>query len=102
MRVLTGTSAQQRKMKTEATRREVPGLDEAAKGMEKIFIKFLMDEIRKGEAKTDIFGARKKNDFFEGELYNEYARLMAERGDFGLASMIKSQVKKTLLDGGRK
>ena len=77
-------------------------LDKAARGMEKIFIKFFLDELRKSESTVDIFGSKKGNSFFENELYNEYARLMTERGDFGLAEMIRSQVEKTLSAGRTK
>ena len=74
-------------------------VDEVSKGMEKMFVKYLMDELRKSNAKVDIFGA-KKNDFFEDSLYDEYAKLISERGDFGLAKEIKAQILKTR-NGGR-
>lgn len=77
-------------------------LDEVSKGMEKVFLKYLFDELRKSESSVDMFGNKKKSSFFEDGLYDEYAKLISERGEFGLAKMIKEQVLKTNGVGGTK
>ena len=77
-------------------------VDTAAKGMEKLFIKFLVDELRKSNNEVDIFGETVKNDFFEGELYDEYAKAAADRGDFGIAKLLKEHINRSNMIGRKK
>jgi Rod binding domain-containing protein len=77
-------------------------VNEAAKGMEKMFIKFMVDELRKSNDKVDVFGDAPKNDFFESELYDQYAKAAADRGDFGIAKMIKEHLNRSNMIGRKK
>jgi Rod binding domain-containing protein len=59
---------------------------------EAIFIKQMLNVMRKSVAKTKLLHGGMAEDFFEDMLYDEYAKKMAENGDFGIADMIYQQL----------
>ena len=68
-------------------------LYKACKDFEAIFIKQMLDAMRKTVNKSDdVQGGGMGKDIFEGMLYDEYARKMADTAQFGLADMIYRQV----------
>jgi peptidoglycan hydrolase FlgJ len=69
-------------------------LYKACQDFEALFIKQMLDVMRKTVNKEDdILGGGMSQDIYEGMLYDEYAKKMAETAQFGLADMIYRQVK---------
>jgi flagellar protein FlgJ len=59
---------------------------------EAIFIKQMLNVMRKSVAKTGLLDGGMAEEFFEDMLYDEYAEKMAESGSFGIADMIYRQL----------
>lgn len=68
-------------------------LYKACQDFEALLIKQMLDAMRKTVNKSDdVQGGGMGQDIFEGMLYDEYAKKMAETAQFGLAEMIYRQV----------
>jgi flagellar protein FlgJ len=59
---------------------------------EAIFIKQLLNVMRKSVSKTGLMDGGMAEEIFEDMLYDEYAQKMAETGSFGIADMIYRQL----------
>jgi Rod binding domain-containing protein len=59
---------------------------------EAIFIKQLLNVMRKSISKTGLMDGGMAEEIFEDMLYDEYAKKMAESGSFGIADMIYKQL----------
>jgi flagellar protein FlgJ len=84
----------------EAARRLEPGavdkgspLYKVCLEFEAIFIKQMLNSMRKTVEKTGLLDGGLAEDFFEDMLYDEYAKKMAATANFGLAAMIYSQLQ---------
>jgi peptidoglycan hydrolase FlgJ len=72
-------------------------LYKASLDFETLFIKQMLDEMRKTIHKEDdTLNGGMSQDYFEGMLYDEYAKKMAETAQFGLADTIYRQVSSKL------
>lgn len=60
---------------------------------EAIFIKQMLNSMRRTVQKSGLFEGGLAEDIFEDMLYDEYAKKMAENANFGLATMIYSQIQ---------
>jgi peptidoglycan hydrolase FlgJ len=68
-------------------------LYQACQDFEALFIKQMLDVMRKTVNKEDdLLNGGMSQDIFEGMLYDEYAKKMAQTAQFGLAEMIYKQV----------
>jgi flagellar protein FlgJ len=68
-------------------------LYKACQDFEALFIKQMLDAMRKTVNKADdMLNGGMSQDIFEGMLYDEYAKKMAETAQFGLSDMIYRQV----------
>ncbi len=68
-------------------------LYKACEDFEALFIKQMLDVMRKTVHKEDdILGGGLGQDVFEGMLYDEYAKKMAQTAGFGLADTLYRQV----------
>ena len=68
-------------------------LYKACQDFESLFIKQMLDAMRKTvDKQDDLLGGGMGQDIFEGMLYDEYARKMSETAQFGLAEMIYRQI----------
>lgn len=68
-------------------------LYKASQDFEALFIKQMLDVMRKTVNKEgDLLGGGMSQEIFEGMLYDEYAKKMAETAQFGLAEMIYRQI----------
>jgi flagellar protein FlgJ len=68
-------------------------LYKACQDFEALFIKQMLDAMRKTVNKEDdMLNGGMSQDIFEGMLYDEYAKKMAETAQFGLSDMIYRQV----------
>ncbi len=68
-------------------------LYKASVEFESLFIRQMLEVMRKTIHKEDdILGGGMTRDVFEGMLYDEYAKKMAETAGFGLADTIYRQV----------
>ncbi len=59
---------------------------------ESLFIKQMLDVMRKTVQKTGLLEGGLSEDIFEDMLYEQYAKKMAETAQFGLARTIYDQV----------
>jgi flagellar protein FlgJ len=59
---------------------------------EAIFIKQMLNVMRKSVSKTGLLDGGMAEEIFEDMLYDEYAKKMAESGSFGIADMIFRQL----------
>jgi flagellar protein FlgJ len=59
---------------------------------EAIFIKQMLNVMRKSVSKTGLMDGGMAEEIFEDMLYDEYAQKMAESGSFGIANMIYKQL----------
>ncbi len=79
--------------RVDATNKEK--LKEAAGEFEAIFVKQMLDTMRKNLHKEDrLVEGGMGEDIFEDMLYTEYSRLMTKSGDFGIARAITSQYER--------
>jgi flagellar protein FlgJ len=60
---------------------------------EAIFIKQMLNSMRKTVEKSGLLDGGMAEDFFEDMLYDEYAKKMAETANLGLAAMIYGQLQ---------
>ena len=68
-------------------------LYKACQDFESLFIKQMLDVMRKTIHKEDdLLNGGLSQDVFEGMLYDQYAKKMAETAGFGLAETIYKQV----------
>ncbi len=68
-------------------------LYKACLDFESLFIRQMLEVMRKTvHRQDDLLGGGLSQDVFEGMLYDEYARKMAETAGFGLAETIYRQV----------
>ncbi|HUI71804.1 MAG TPA: rod-binding protein [Spirochaetia bacterium] len=68
-------------------------LYKASQDFESLFIKQMLDVMRKTiHRENDLLNGGLSQDVFEGMLYDEYAKKMAQTAGFGLAETIYRQV----------
>jgi len=68
-------------------------LYQACQDFESLFIKQMLDVMRKTiHREDDLLNGGLTQDVFEGMLYDEYAKKMAQTAGFGLAETIYRQV----------
>jgi len=67
-------------------------LYKVSQDFEAIFIKQMLNVMRKSVSKTGLMDGGMAEDIFEDMLYDEYAKKMAESGSFGIADMIYRQL----------
>lgn len=67
-------------------------LKEVAQEFEAIFVKQMLDSMRKNLKKEDdLLDGGMAQDIFQDMLYTEYSRLMSKTGNFGIADSIYKQ-----------
>ena len=72
-------------------------LKEAAGEFEAIFVKQMLDTMRKTLHKEDrLVEGGMAEDIFEDMLYTEYSRVMSKAGDFGIARAITQQYERAI------
>jgi Rod binding domain-containing protein len=67
-------------------------LYKACEDFESLFIKQMLDVMRKTVEKNGLFDGGIAEDIYEDMLYDEYAKKMAQTAQFGLAETIYRQV----------
>jgi flagellar protein FlgJ len=67
-------------------------LKEACKDFESLFIKQMLDTMRKTVNKGELLNGGMAEDVFEDMLYDEYASSMAGSGDFGISKMMYKEL----------
>ncbi len=65
---------------------------QACSDFEAIFIKQMLDSMRKTVEKTSLLGGGMAEDIFEDMIYDEYAKKMSKTGDFGIKDMLYRQL----------
>jgi len=69
-----------------------PKLRQACKDFESIFIKQMLDSMRKTVQKTGLNDGGYAEELYQDMLYDEYANKMAETAQLGIAKMMYSQL----------
>ncbi len=68
-------------------------LKEACSDFEAIFIKQMLDSMRKTVSKSGLMGGGMAEDIFEDMLYEKYAEKMSKTGNFGIKDILYKQLK---------
>ena len=68
-------------------------LMDACYDFESIFIKLMLNSMKKNIPKAKLIDGGFAEDIFDDMLYTEYSKIMARNGNFGLAKMIFNQLK---------
>ena len=71
---------------------ETAKLKDACRDFEALFIKQMLDTMRKTVSKSGMLDGGMAEDVFEDMLYDKYADSMASTGDFGIAKMMFSEL----------
>ena len=87
---LAGQAA--RKLQSHAVDKGSP-LYKVCLDFEAIFIKQMLNSMRKTVEKSGLLDGGMAEDLFEDMLYDEYAKKMAQSANFGLAAMIYNQLQ---------
>ena len=66
----------------------------ASQQMEALFIQIMLKSMRKTVHESGFFGKSLAKDIFSDMLYEEYSKIMAKSGQFGLAKEIYEQLQK--------
>ena len=91
-----GALAETERKLTGAQERELKKLREASQDFEAIFIKQMLDAMRKTVPKGGIIDGGMAEEIFEDLLYEERAKIMAKTGSLGLADMIFNKYKDSI------
>jgi peptidoglycan hydrolase FlgJ len=67
-------------------------IKQACSDFEAIFIKMMLDSMRKTVEKTSILDGGMAEEIFEDMIYDEYAKKMSKTGDFGLKDILYKQL----------
>ena len=67
-------------------------LKEACRDFESLFIKQMLDTMRKTVDKGELLNGGMAENIFEDMLYDQYATKMADSGDFGIAKMMYNEL----------
>ncbi|MDR3200218.1 MAG: rod-binding protein [Spirochaetales bacterium] len=78
---------------------ELKKLREASQDFEAIFIKQMLDAMRKTLPKGGLLDGGMAEEIFEDMLYEERAKLMAKTGSFGIADMLYNRYKDSVAAG---
>jgi len=74
------------------TTKDTKKLKEACQDFEAIFIKQMLDGMRKTVPKTELLERTLGEEIFEDMLYTEYAKIMSRRGSLGIADILFKQL----------
>jgi len=83
-----GVSSLERDLQT----RNDEKIKQACSDFEAIFIKQMLDSMRKTVDKTSLLGGGMAEEIFEDMIYDEYAKKMSNTGNFGLKDMLYRQL----------
>ncbi len=94
------TDVRTRRMMDEASRtaraREKSRLLEAARDFEALFLKQMLDSMRRTVPKGGLIDGGFAEKIYEDMLYDEYSSRMARTADFGIARMLYDQMSRYL------
>lgn len=68
-------------------------LMDACEQFESLFIKQMLNTMRKSVSKSGMINGGMTEDIFEDRLYDNYSEQMSKSGDFGLAKTMFNQMK---------
>ena len=74
---------------------EAAKLKDACRDFEALFIKQMLDTMRKTVNKSGMLDGGMAEDVFEDMLYDEYSKSMADTGSFGIARLMYSELSGT-------
>ena len=83
-----GVSSLERNLQT----RNDEKIKKACSDFEAIFIKQMLDSMRKTVEKTSLLSGGMAEDIFEDMIYDEYAKKMSNTGNFGLKDILYRQL----------
>ena len=75
--------------------------DAAAEDFEAFFISQMLDQMYVGIKTDGMFGGGQGENVFRGMLHQEYGKVVAERGGFGIADMVRSEMLKIQEDANK-
>lgn len=75
-----------------ASSKDDKALRDATRDFEALFIKQMLDSMRKTVPKDGMLDGGMGKDIFEDMLYDEYSKQMAKTADFGISDMMYKQL----------
>ncbi len=81
------------KIKREANTADDAKLKKACSDFEAIFIKQMLDSMRKTVTKSGLMDGGMAENIFEDMLYDKYAEKMSKTGNFGIKDILYKQFK---------
>ena len=76
-------------------------LKEACRDFEAIFIKQMLDSMKKTVPENSLMKGGMAEDIFEDMLYQEYASIISKSGDLGIAEMVYKQLSHYNISNGK-
>lgn len=76
-------------------------LKEACRDFEAIFIKQMLDSMKKTVPENSLMKSGMAEDIFEDMLYQEYASIISKSGDLGIAEMLYKQLSHYNISNGK-
>lgn len=76
-------------------------LKEACRDFEAIFIKQMLDSMKKTVPENSLMKSGMAEDIFEDMLYQEYASIISKSGDLGIAEMVYKQLSHYNISNGK-
>jgi flagellar protein FlgJ len=76
-------------------------LKEACRDFEAIFIKQMLDSMKKTVPESGLLEGGMAEDIFEDMLYQEYATIISKSGDLGIAEMVYKQLSHYNISNGK-
>jgi len=80
----------------QAGAKEMEKLQKACMDFESIFIKQMLDSMRKTVVRSELTKKNMGEDLFEDMLYDEYAKKMSDTAGLGIGDMMYSQLSRQL------
>jgi flagellar protein FlgJ len=74
--------------------KDMEQIDAAARDFEAVFVTQMMKPMFEGLEPDPMFGGGKGEEIFQGMMLDEYGKLMAATGQFGIADSIKQDMIK--------
>lgn len=82
------------------TTKDADRLKETCQDFEAIFIKQMLDSMRKTVPRTELLERTMGQEIFEDMLYTEYAKIMSRRGSLGIADLLFKQLSSPSIKNG--
>lgn len=96
LNIKTNTEAFQKAIQDAIDSKDKDKLKQACKDLEAVFVKQMLDEMRNTIPKDPLTGDDFATDVFTSMMYDNYAELIAQNSDLGIADAMYNQLSKKI------